>query len=343
MTRTYPASASAERARITIETLQQRLAARLAAIDADHGDGREPQPVEWLRDDGRHGGGVRLVIGDTKAFDRASVNVSVVHYDDLPEKKLGSATALSTIVHPRFPRAPSMHMHISWTEMRDGRGYWRMMADLNPSIPVDVDRETFEASLQKAAPAHYEAASAQGDKYFHIPALQRHRGVSHFYLEASHTENPEADHALARRLGESTIDTYGDIVDHAYRTRTAEAGDAEAQLAYHTLYLFQVLTLDRGTTSGLLVHDQNDVGIMGSLPSHVDGTLLKSWAARVPPPQDQLVETLAGIVGEGRQPVNAPQKRALAAAVRAHYQAHPEALALQASGNVVPPTVQNHR
>jgi len=35
-------------------------------------------------------------------------------------------------------------------------------------------------------------------------------------------------------------------------------------------------TADRGTTSGLLVHDENDVGILGSLPSHVDKKLLES-------------------------------------------------------------------
>jgi coproporphyrinogen III oxidase len=33
-------------------------------------------------------------------FDRASVNVSQVHYADEPTRKLASATALSTIIHP---------------------------------------------------------------------------------------------------------------------------------------------------------------------------------------------------------------------------------------------------
>ena len=37
---------------------------------------------------------------------------------------------------------------------------------------------------------------------------------------------------------------------------------------------FGVLILNRCTTSGLLVHDQNDVGIIGSLPSHVNRLLL---------------------------------------------------------------------
>ena len=41
------------------------------------------------------------------------------------------------------------------------------------------------------------------------------------------------------------------------------------QLAYHTRYFYQVLLLDRGTTAGLLVHDDNDVGTLGSLPGQV--------------------------------------------------------------------------
>ncbi len=340
--RTFPDSEQAARARALVEGLQQHFVSRLADIEARvaSSDARRPEPVEWLRDDGRHGGGERYVLGDSAAFDRSSVNVSVVHYDDLPDKKLGSATALSCIVHPRPPRAPSMHMHISWTEMKDGRGYWRIMADLNPSIPVDSDRSAFEASLKSASGEHYEAASAQGDRYFSIPALERHRGVSHFYLEAFHSGDFDADHALAETVGRTTIDTYHQILVEAVK-RPVQPGDSDAQRAYHTLYLFQVLTLDRGTTSGLLVHDQNDVGILGSLPSHVDVSLLDAWRDRVPDLQKPLVEALVGSLGDGA--VTTERKRVLAQRVREHYRAHPEALKLQASGNVVPPTVANHR
>ncbi|MEZ4318372.1 MAG: coproporphyrinogen III oxidase [Myxococcota bacterium] len=340
--RTFPKSGSAARARALVEGLQARLSATLADIDRHHGDGRVPTAVEWERDEGRHGGGTRFELGDTAAFDRASVNVSVVHYDDLPDKALGSATALSTIVHPRHPRSPSMHMHISWTEMRDGRGYWRVMADLNPSVPVEPDRADFLAALAASAPAQLDEAREQGDRYFFIPALNRHRGVVHFYLEAFHSGDFDADEALARSVGEHVIETYGRITNRA-QARTLEPDDADAQLAYHTLYLFQVLTLDRGTTSGLLVHDQNDVGILGSLPSHVDATLLASWAAKVPDVQAALVHQLASVLGEGRQPVTAERKAHLARVVREHYRNHPAALDLQASGSIVPPTVANHR
>jgi len=308
------------------------------------------EETSWLRDEGRHGGGSRYSTGDNDFFDRASVNVSQIHYDDLPEKKLGSATALSTIIHPRHPRAPSIHMHISWTEMKgDGseprRGYWRMMADLNPSIENSDDTAAFKEYLRSVASKQYDEASAQGDRYFYIPALERHRGVAHFYLENYRSDDAQADMDLAKRMGAGVIDCYLTILDQRMSGNSeVSESDAAAQLAYHSLYFFQVLTLDRGTTSGLLVHDQNDVGIMGSLPSHVDKALLASWRERLPAPQDVLLDRLLEALPDGETSiVDTDEKIAVARAVREHYQEHPEALKLQASGDITPPTVENHR
>ncbi|MEM9489700.1 MAG: coproporphyrinogen III oxidase, partial [Myxococcota bacterium] len=286
----------------------------------------------------------RYVTGDSAVFNRASVNVSQVHYDDNPHKRLSSATALSTIIHPQSPRGPSVHIHISWTEMRDGNGYWRMMADLNPSIPDDADAEAFAAALRQAAPADYQRASEQGDRYFYIPALERHRGVTHFYLEGYRSDDGDADYALAETVGAAAIDRYVDILGAALgRPGAPSADDRARQLAYHTLYLFQVLTLDRGTTSGLLVHNQNDVGILGSLPSHIDRALLASWQGRLPAPQDQLLGAIVVALPDSAPcPVSNEVKAALAQVVRAHYTAHPEALSMQASGDIIPPTVANH-
>lgn len=332
-----------------VSALQRRMVDAQEGIARAIGEPDQFTEVSWVRDDGRHGGGSRRSIADTRVFDRASVNVSQVHYDDEPEKRLSSATALSTIIHPRHPHAPSVHVHVSWTEMRDGTGYWRIMADLNPAIretePALAGKTRFLTALRTAAPHVFEEAARQGDAYFFIPALDRHRGVAHFYLEQYATADLQADMALARAVAEAAIDTHAAIVGDALRD--AGPGDAAArqgQLAYHTLYLFQVLTLDRGTTSGLLVHDQNDVGILGSLPSHVDRNLLASWRGRVPAPVDQLVDRLLEALPAGEVvEVDDASKRALAVAVRAFYQANPRALELQARGDVIPPTVANHR
>jgi coproporphyrinogen III oxidase len=302
------------------------------------------QEVTWFRDQGIHGGGRRMVATNSDIFNRASINTSQVHYDDAPAKPLGSANALSAIVHPRFPLAPSVHIHISWTELKSGRGYWRIMADLNPSIENQEAKATFDQCMQKAAPSYFENAKSQGERYFFIPVLNRHRGVSHFYLEDFGTNDAAADFSFARSFGKSVITCYANIIHDIISKKTPATSELiEKQLAYHTLYLFQVLTLDRGTTAGLLVHSENDLGILGSLPAYINRSLLVDWKNKMPEPQDKLVENLlAALPNMTPCPIGDDEKQKLASAVRKHYQTHPKALELQASGDILPPTVSNH-
>lgn len=340
--------ASSERAQVSyelVQALQSRFVQGLESVSREYGHPVCFQNNTWQRDGGLHGGGGRAGVEDTPVFGRGSVNISQVHYDDLPDKRLSSASALSTIIHPKSPHIPSVHIHISYTEMRDGSGYWRMMADLNPSIPNEEDRNVYTQALRDVSGRLYEEAAAQGDQYFYIPALQRHRGVTHFYLEGYDSGSYETDRDLAQAFGQSAIDSYVQILSKGLKENTPITNaHINQQLTYHTTYFFQVLTLDRGTTSGLLIHDQNDVGILGSLPPAVDRTLLSSWRHRLPSPQGALLDRLVSALPE-EQParVGDEQKVALAQQVRAHYQTHPEALNLQASGYTLPPTVSNHK
>ncbi len=341
MKRTKASSPEAEKAYLLVEALQRRLVDKMESLGA-----KTPfEPVEWFRDKGRHGGGVRYVATDASMFNRASVNISQVHYDDSPSKKLASATALSAIIHPQDPHSPSVHMHFSWTQLRDGSGYWRLMADLNPSIEELEDTLQYSICLQAAAAGQYDEAEAQGDRYFYIPALERHRGSTHFYLEEYNSGDKEYDLFLVEVVGNAAIDCYANIVRNVMeREKVASAEDKAAQLAYHTLYLLQVLTLDRGTTSGLLIHDQNDVGILGSLPAYVDRELLLSWKAKLPAPQDSLLQRIIEVLPDSSpSPVDEDVKLDLARVVREHYRAYPKALTLQASGGVLPTTVDNHK
>ncbi|RMH61886.1 MAG: coproporphyrinogen III oxidase [Zetaproteobacteria bacterium] len=340
MSYTHAQSSKASAALELVEDLQQRFVAALERLAGSQCF----QAVHWRRDEGRHGGGMRLEAGEEGMFNRASVNVSQVHYDDDPARRLGSATALSTIIHPAHPLAPSVHIHISYTELKSGDGYWRIMADLNPAIEDASSRDRFRQTLQAAAPTHFEEAMAQGERYFFIPALGRHRGVAHFYLEQFTSGDFSADLALARAVGEAAIDGYVAILADILPGATPpSAAQLQAQLAYHTLYFFQVLTLDRGTTAGLLVHDQNDIGILGSLPARIDRALLATWRKRLPKPQDALLDALLSVLPKtSPTPIDQTAKARLAHVVRQHYRAHPEALKLQATGNTTPATVQQH-
>jgi len=327
-----------------VQGLQEYFVTKLNDVSHALGNDTPFEAVEWERDKGIHGGGVRYEARDETLFIRASVNVSQVHYDEDETKKLSSATAISTIIHPNNPHAPSMHMHISWTQMRDGKGYWRIMGDLNPSLKNDVFQRDFEMVLERAAGEYYEEGKIQGDKYFNIPVLNRTRGVSHFYLENFNRGDFEVDRAFAFGMGKAMIDAYMGITLQALQYYTSYTQEEKAlQLAYHTLYLFQVLTLDRGTTSGLLVHDQNDVGIMGSIPSHINKPLLYSWLPLMIKPQDSLLLGLLDALPEGQIVlIDEVVKKRLANAVRIHYKKYPKALSMQASGESIPSTVDNH-
>ena len=338
--KTFASSSRASQALALVESFQTRFVNALEQLG-----GQPFDCAEWFRDEGRHGGGRRFGIADNEVFGRASVNVSQVHYDDEPDRKLGSASAISTIVHPVHPQWPSVHIHVSWTETKAATGYWRIMADLNPSHSNEADKARFTETMAKAAPEQVAEAMEQGGRYFFIPALGRHRGVVHFYLENYNSGDFDADLALARSVGEAAIDTYIGILGEKIGAFGPPSVDEQAaQLAYHTLYFFQVLTLDRGTTTGLLVHDQNDVGILGSLPPRIDKNLLASWQSRMPEPQGLLLEKLLwALPNAGVCTIDDAVKQKLADAVRAHYGKFPEALDLQASGNSTPPTIDNHR
>lgn len=340
----FAKSSYAKRANRLVESLQSYFISRLNSLSSKYGEQHPFEAIEWYRDHGIHGGGIRYEARDETLFNRGSVNVSQVHYDEDETKRLSSATAISTIIHPQSPHAPSMHMHISWTEMRDGKGYWRIMGDLNPSLPNRAFQESFEQMLQRVAGSHYQEGATQGDQYFYIPVLKRTRGVSHFYLEDFNSGDFEVDYNFADRMGRAIIESYIEITSEAVEGfKEATEEERSIQLAYHTLYLFQVLTLDRGTTSGLLIHDQNDIGIMGSIPAYVDRELLVSWIEKMPPPQESLLRGIIGVLPDTvPTPVETETKKALANVVRAHYTAYPEALSMQASGTYTPPTVENH-
>ena len=358
-----------------VSGLQSRFVEKLEKIGGGAPQGGAFKPVSWLREEGKFGGGTRFEAPTGSIFNRGSVNVSQVQYESDPEKKLASATAISTIIHPMHPLSPSVHIHVSWTELKGGldqpRGYWRIMADLNPSCPDADHKKRFLAALQLAAGSLYEEGCSQGDAYFFIPVLNRHRGVAHFYLEEYNQGDFEKDLAYARKLGEAAVDSYCAIFAESMTEPVAPQVDQwQAQLNYHTVYFLQVLSLDRGTTAGLMVHDQNDVGILGSLPSHVDVSLLSGWAEKLEGLQKDLVGLLVstlklnhsenpslseskivpGMAERNRLEAETSQvvlvdegmKKQLCKALRTFYQNHPEALHLQAAGKIIPKTIANH-
>ena len=276
--------------------------------------------VEWLRDNGSHGGGKRFEASTNTIFNRASVNVSQVQYEDRPDKAFLSATALSTIIHPQHPLVPSIHIHVSWTELKNGKQFWRLMADLNPAVQDESDNVLFNDMLKKVSGEWFDSGIEQGDQYFYIPALNKHRGVSHFYLEGF-TGNEQTPKAFSIDFATEVIDCYIALLTEKF-SRLAPPSDSELQqqLDYHTLYFYQVLTLDKGTTAGLLIHNQNDVGTLGSLPAYINRDLLASWVAKSDEAQQPLVQALVDLLPKQKSVHVTPEIKAnIALTIRQHY------------------------
>ena len=178
-------------------------------------------------------------------FNRASVNVSGVHYHQRPKYPIDSATALSVILHPANPFAPSMHFHISYIEPRGRSAYWRMIADLNPShcgecpaaagYPKQFEQRlcqdvpalkviivrilpgtihictSFRADddplvRAQADPKLFADAQDFGDRYFWICPLGRHRGASHLFI-AKLDEPAEKSPAACQQLASDLAET----------------------------------------------------------------------------------------------------------------------------------------
>ncbi|MFT7053453.1 MAG: coproporphyrinogen III oxidase [Psychromonas sp.] len=319
-----PSSHKAQQTMHMLSKLQSDFMEKLQSISKQFGSPTQFKTLEWLRDGGLHGGGLRFEAVEGSVFNRASINISQVQYEDLPDKSFSSATALSTIIHPCHPLAPSIHIHISWTELKNGQGYWRIMADLNPSIADQKDKEKFDQCLKEITGKYHQQGVRLGDAYFYIPALQSFRGVSHFYLEAFNPDNITDNH-FAKHFGESVIKCYSEIL--AQKLLNAEpptAAQKTAQLNYHTLYFYQVLTLDKGTTAGLLIHNQNDTGTLGSLPARINRALLASWVDITPAPQDKLIKRFLSLLPEQDIClISTPLKAQIAEQIRTHYKEFP--------------------
>ena len=323
-------------------------AEKFADADVDRKNATEWKSIAWKRDNGVHGGGIRYQQVDSPLFHRATINVSGVHYEDKENYPIDSATALSVILHPKHPHAPSMHFHISYVENRnkEKENYWRMIADLNPGIPNADDTKKFQSTFKYVShlqPTLLRDALEFGNMYFYIPALRRHRGVSHLFIgnlnakDMSKTKCKE----LAEDLAQKTIKVYSEIVQNAINTNPIEKltrEDYRKQFHFHTVYFFQVLTLDRGTTHGLLAHGDNDVGTLGSLPNFVSKSLLQKWLELMEcNVQRKLLEEIIGVLpqeveinGLKGSVVDDDVRGQLADVIRSHYRSNRGATSKQA-------------
>ena len=262
----------AERARATVEALQDTICAALEAAD---GAARFRED-RWERPGG--GGGRSRVLAEGAVLEKAGVNTSAVHGavpEVMREHLPGSgdefyATGVSLVLHPRNPNAPTTHANFRYIQRGD-TAWFGGGADLTPYVLFEEDARDFHAALAAPCdaydPAFYPRFKAWCDRYFYLPHRGEARGLGGLFFD---WVRPDATHDMDglfswwRATGEAFLPAYLPILE---RRSDLPADDALRtwQLVRRGRYVEFNLLHDRGTKFGLQT-DGRVESILMSLP-----------------------------------------------------------------------------
>ena len=95
---TFAQSCDAQKAYDLTHGLQSYFAKRLNELSNKYREASVFVEKQWLRDAGMHGGGSRFEASDKELFNRGSINVSQVHYNDMPKEKVTGVLWLISIL-----------------------------------------------------------------------------------------------------------------------------------------------------------------------------------------------------------------------------------------------------
>jgi len=127
----------------------------------------------WVRKEG--GGGISCVLQDGKTFEKAGVNISVVHGSlppaavkqmrshgkQLPEQKEDLpfyVVGISCVIHPTNPMVPTIHANYRYFEVNNSSTtpmwWFGGGSDLTPTYLNEADAVHFHRTLKEACDAH---------------------------------------------------------------------------------------------------------------------------------------------------------------------------------------------
>jgi coproporphyrinogen III oxidase len=256
----------ADRMKSMVYDTQDRICEALAALD-----GSPFREDVWERPDG--GGGRSRVLQNGQVFEKAGVNVSIVHGVLTPQaaasmgggKNLSSeqdlqffATGISLVIHPHNPMAPTAHANYRYFERGGGqkKGSWWFGggADLTPAYLFEEDVAHFHRTHQEACnrhdPSFYPLFKKWCDDYFFIKHRNETRGVGGIFFDDLHDRHPDRLFAFAKDCASSFAPAYLPLVEK-HQNDVFTPAQKEWQQIRRGRYVEFNLVYDRGTTFGL--------------------------------------------------------------------------------------------
>lgn len=246
--------------------------------ETDGGDGFLED--SWEREQG--GGGRSRVLEEGRVFEKAGVNFSHVHGDQLP----GSATAarpelagrsfealgVSLVIHPRNPYVPTSHANVRFFIAEKpgedpvwwfGGGY-----DLTPYYGFEEDaihwHRTASTACEPFGDDVYAKYKQWCDEYFFLKHRNEPRGIGGLFFDDLNAWDFDKSFAFMQSVGNSYPDAYLPIVE---KRKDMPFGERERdfQLYRRGRYVEFNLVYDRGTLFGLQSGGRTE-SILMSLP-----------------------------------------------------------------------------
>lgn len=264
----------------------------------------------WTREEG--GGGVTCVIQNGKTFEKAGVNVSVVHGTlpvdavrqmkargkDLVGKELPFfAAGISSVIHPTNPHVPTVHFNYRYFEVtqENGEKMWWFGGgtDLTPYYLVEEDVQHFHSALKAACDSHdsgyYPKFKKWCDDYFLVGHRDERRGVGGIFFDDFEKPSQEECFKFVQSCAESVIPSYVPLVNK-HRNDPYTNTERDWQLLRRGRYVEFNLVYDRGTKFGLYTPGARIESILMSLPVYAKWEYMHSPPAGSP--EAKLTEVL---------------------------------------------------
>ncbi|KAJ3222213.1 Coproporphyrinogen-III oxidase [Clydaea vesicula] len=240
----------------------------------------------WLRPEG--GEGISCVLQDGNVFEKAGVNVSVVH-GNLPaamEKQMRARKKEGSVCHPHNPNAPTVHFNYRYFELRDkddnsvDGGFFTKKSDpkawwfgggcdLTPSYLYEEDAKHFHQVIKQECDkndlSYYPKFKKWCDEYFYIPHRQEARGVGGIFFDDLEDKDSDIIFKFVQDCGNSFLRSYIPIMQKRKDMPFTEEMKIWQQLRRGRYVEFN-LVYDRGTKFGLATPGARIESILMSLP-----------------------------------------------------------------------------
>jgi len=299
-----------------VYSVQDDICAALEALDG----GKFHEDV-WSRPQG--GGGRTRVLGGGSVFEKAGVNVSVVH-GELNKEAVAAmrargkevlagdgpfpffASGISLVIHPHNPHAPTSHANYRYFEVTGKNPttgepvklwWFGGGADLTPAILYEEDARHFHRVQKLVCDAHgpsfYPRFKAWADEYYLIPHRGERRGVGGTFFDDLDGEafgapgaSPHDLLPFMRSMSASFVPSYIPLVARHKDDAFTEQEKQWQQLRRGRYVEFNVM-YDRGTKFGLATPGSRVESILMSLP------LTARWEyMHTPPPGTRQADLL---------------------------------------------------